>query len=113
MTHEANILIPMFSALADPTRFAVVSKLLEDGETQAGELHGLADISAPAISRHLKILKEAGVITQRKSGTSRLYSVNPKAIRELSAWTKDMRKFWETGLDRLDALLPKIQKDLP
>ncbi len=111
MSHDQHPLIPMFSALADPTRFAVVSKLLEDGETQAGELHGLADISAPAISRHLKILKEAGVINQRKSGANRLYSVNPNAVEELSAWTKDMRKFWEAGLDRLDAILPKPKKD--
>lgn len=111
MSHSSENLIPIFSALADPTRFAVVSKLLEDGETQAGELHSLADISAPAISRHLKVLKDAGVITQRKVGTSRLYSVNPNAMEQLSAWTKDMRGFWEASLDRLDALLPTPQRN--
>lgn len=111
MMHEPTNLISIFSALADPTRFAVVSKLLEDGETPAGELHSIADISAPAISRHLKVLKDAGVITQRKAGTNRLYSVNPDAMQELTAWTKDMRNFWEGSLDRLDALLPNIQKD--
>ena len=104
------ILLLLIVSSAHATRFAVVSKLLKDGETHAGELHGLSDISAPAISRHLKVLKDAGVITQRKSGTARLYSVNPDAMLSLSAWTKDMRSFWESSLDRLDAILPTHKK---
>ena len=94
-----------FSALSDPTRFELVDKLLRRGELPAGILAGEADVSAPAISRHLRVLREAGVVTQRVEGTHRFYSVNPQALQGIHAWTMDHRAFWAGSLDRLDSLL--------
>lgn len=94
-----------FSALADTTRFELVNKLLRRGELPAGTLASEADISAPAISRHLKVLREAGVITQRVDGTHRYYSANPDALKGINAWTMDHSAFWAGSLDRLDTLL--------
>lgn len=94
-----------FAALADPTRFELVDKLLRRGELSAGTLAEEAEISAPAISRHLKVLREAGVIRQRAEGTHRYYSANPDMLQGIHAWTMDHRTFWSGSLDRLDELL--------
>jgi DNA-binding transcriptional ArsR family regulator len=92
---------PLFAALSDPTRFAIVEKLLAEGECTAGDLAGVAEISAPAISRHLKTLREARMIRQRVAGTHRYYSVEPCAIHEIATWSMDHKTFWEGSLDRL------------
>ena len=94
-----------FSALGDDTRLRLVEHLIEHGETPAGDLTGLAGISAPAVSRHLKVLRNAGILEQRAKGTHRYYRVRPEAVRAISDWTIDRRDFWEGSLDRLDALL--------
>ncbi|WP_375173858.1 ArsR/SmtB family transcription factor [Pseudooceanicola sp.] len=94
-----------FAALADPTRLSLVEKLLRRGELPAGTLADEATISAPAISRHLKVLREAGVILQRAEGTHRYYSANPEALQGINSWTMDHRAFWAGSLDRLDTLL--------
>jgi DNA-binding transcriptional ArsR family regulator len=94
-----------FSALGDPTRFAIVERLLNTGEQSAGELRLVAEISAPAISRHLKVLRNAGVIHQRIDRQHRMYSVKPEAIRAVNAWVEYHRKFWQTSIDRLEQAL--------
>lgn len=94
-----------FAALADGTRFAIVERLMSRGELPAGDLVAGFDISAPSVSRHLKVLREAGVIRQRVAGTHRFYSVDPGAIRAISDWTVARRAFWEGSLERLDGLL--------
>jgi len=94
-----------FSALADDTRLALVERLIAEGELPAGDLAADASISAPAISRHLKVLRNAGVIRQRIDGTRRYYAVRPEALQAISRWTIDHRTFWESGLDRLGAML--------
>jgi DNA-binding transcriptional ArsR family regulator len=94
-----------FAALADPTRLDLVEKLIRRGELPAGTLAEEATISAPAISRHLKVLREAGVIRQRADGTHRYYSASPDALKTLHDWTMDHRAFWAGSLDRLDTLL--------
>lgn len=94
-----------FAALSDPTRFDLVDKLLRRGELSAGTLVEEADISGPAISRHLKVLREADVIVQRAEGTHRYYTANPDALHGINAWTMDHRAFWAGSLDRLDTLL--------
>ena len=98
-------LVQTFTALADETRFAIVERLMDEGELPAGKLAAPVGISAPAVSRHLKVLRGAGVIEQRVVGTHRLYRVNPDAMRAISGWTMDHRAFWEAGLDRLQAAL--------
>ncbi len=94
-----------FAALADDTRLALVERLLADGELPAGTLADTAPISPPAISRHLKVLREAGVIQQRVEGSHRFYSVRPEALQAVASWTLDHRAFWEASLDRLEAAL--------
>jgi DNA-binding transcriptional ArsR family regulator len=94
-----------FSALGDQTRFAIVDQLLTKGAQSAGELQQVADISAPAISRHLKVLRHAGVIKQRVDRQKRIYTVNPEALQAVNAWVEYHRKFWESRLDRLEQAL--------
>ena len=100
-----------FSALSDATRLAVVDRLIAEGELPAGMLVEQSKMSAPAMSRHLKVLREAGIIQQRVEGTKRLYSVRPEALKAVADWTMDHRAFWQAGLDRLDAMLALEQKD--
>ena len=103
-----------FAALGDATRFAIVDRLLREGELSAGELNETQSISPPAISRHLKILREAGIINQRVDKQRRLYAVRPEAVEAISAWTMSHREFWQSSLDRLSNLLDReIQRNSP
>ncbi len=95
----------VFAALSDPTRFRVVDLLVREGEQPAGRLVEQVDMSGPAVSRHLKILRQAGLIEQRVSGTRRYYSVCPQTLQTIADWSLDRRAFWEASLDRLDAYL--------
>ncbi|MGB3148986.1 MAG: metalloregulator ArsR/SmtB family transcription factor [Paracoccaceae bacterium] len=103
-----NNLPPIFAALSDATRFAIIERLLERGEQSAGDLADIADITAPAISRHLKVLREAGLVTQRIDGTRRIYAVAPEPMQAISRWTIAHRDFWEASLDRLARAFGKI-----
>ncbi len=103
MTHLPST----FAALGDATRFAIVERLLTEGELSAGSLQETAEISPPAISRHLKVLRKAGIIEQRIDKQRRMYSVRPQAVEAISAWTMSHREFWQGSLDRLSAALMK------
>ncbi|MGR3621112.1 ArsR/SmtB family transcription factor [Pseudophaeobacter sp.] len=98
-------LLKTFSALADETRMAIVEQLMDHGELAAGDLVRGASITAPAISRHLKVLREAGLIAQRAEGTKRLYSARPESLQLIADWTQSRRTFWDSSLDRLEAAL--------
>ena len=100
-----NDLTRLFAALSDDTRLTVVEHLIAHGEQPAGALTGLSGISAPAVSRHLKVLREADRVTQRVVGTHRYYSVRPEALRSIADWTIERRAFWGGSLERLDTLL--------
>ncbi|MGR3617745.1 MAG: ArsR/SmtB family transcription factor [Paracoccaceae bacterium] len=100
-----TLLLKSFSALSDETRFAIVEQLIENGELPAGDLVQGSGISAPAISRHLKVLRQAGLIQQRAHGTKRFYSAHPEGLRLIADWTTSKRAFWESSLDRLAAAL--------
>ncbi|MFY0682197.1 MAG: helix-turn-helix transcriptional regulator [Thalassovita sp.] len=100
-----------FAALSDETRLAVVEQLMLRGELPAGEIGANSTISAPAMSRHLKVLREAGLVDRRVDGTRRLYSVRPEALRSVSNWTLQHRQFWEAGLDRLHDFLVQGAED--
>ena len=99
-----------FAALGDATRFAIVEKLLQEGELPAGELQAVGQISAPAISRHLKVLRKAGVVEQRIDAQRRLYSVRPEAVQAIGSWSMSYREFWQKSLDRLEAALLQESK---
>ena len=94
-----------FAALSDPTRLSMVERLIEHGELPAGDLAAAFTISAPAVSRHLKVLRESGLVDQRIAGTHRFYAVRPDAMKQIADWTLDRRAFWSGSLDRLDSLL--------
>lgn len=100
-----NNLRSVFAALSDETRFGIVERLMSEGELPAGDLASDSSISGPAISRHLKVLREAGLLNQRAVGTKRFYTVRPEALRVVADWTMDHRSFWEASLDRIEAAL--------
>lgn len=91
-----------FAALGDATRFAIVERLLAEGDLPAGELQNIAEISAPAISRHLKVLRNAGIIHQRVDKQRRIYSIRPEAVKEINDWAIGYQQFWQGSLDRLE-----------
>ncbi|WP_166417198.1 ArsR/SmtB family transcription factor [Cochlodiniinecator piscidefendens] len=99
-----------FAALSDPTRFAMVERLMAEGALPAGALSAGVEISAPAISRHLKTLRAAGVIQQEVKGTHRIYSVRPEALQMITAWTMSHREFWESSMNRLEMALSEFQE---
>ena len=108
-----DTLTQTFSALSDEIRLSVVEQLMAEGELPAGVIVAGANISGPAMSRHLKVLREAGLIRQRIDGTRRLYSVRPEALRAISDWTIRHRDFWQAGLDRLNDILTQEQAGNP
>ena len=94
-----------FAALSDKTRLKLVERMMAEGEQPAGALTELVSMTAPAVSRHLKVLRVAGIIEQRAEGTHRYYSVRPEALRSISDWTISHKDFWSGSLDKLDTLL--------
>lgn len=89
------------AAIADPTRRRIV-ELLARRERTAGELVGEFDLSAPAISQHLNVLREAGLVVTRAEGQSRIQSLNPAGFDELEAWLEKTRSAWSNRLDALE-----------
>jgi len=100
----------VFAALADPTRRAILARLA-DGDATVTELAEPFPVSLPAISRHLKVLQRAGLITRSRSGQWRSSSLRATPLREASEWMDRYRIFWDASFDRLDAHLRRIQPD--
>lgn len=94
-----------FAALGDATRFGIVEKLLNQGELPAGDLLDVGKLSAPAVSRHLKVLRKAGIVEQRVDKQRRMYSVRAEAVQAIGAWTMSYQDFWQGSLDRLELAL--------
>jgi DNA-binding transcriptional ArsR family regulator len=97
-----------FSALADPTRRAILARLAS-GEASVGELAKPFEISGPAISKHLKVLEHAGLITRGREAQWRPARIEPSALREIDHWLERYRRFWDESFDRLDDYLREIQ----
>lgn len=89
------------AAIADPTRRRIV-ELLAERERTAGELVAEFDLSAPAISQHLNVLREAGLVVTRAEGQSRIQSLNPAGFDDLEAWLQKTRSLWSRSLDALE-----------
>jgi len=96
-------------ALSEPHRMAIMA-LLREGERPAGDFVAALPISQPAVSKHLGVLRAAGLVTVRKDAQRRLYSLNPTPLAELDAWLEPYRKFW---IHRLDALERHLDKEFP
>ena len=102
----------IFGALADPTRRAILARLAE-GDASVYELTAPFDVSQPAISKHLKVLESAGLISRTRRATARLSHLEADPLREATAWLVDYREYWEESHARLDALLAALQVDHP
>ena len=99
----------VFSALADPTRRAILTRLL-DGDATVNELAAPLPMSLPAVSRHLKVLETAGLISRSRDAQWRRSSLEVEPLQEVLDWMEPYRRFWDTNLDRLDAHLKRMQQ---
>jgi len=109
---SADRLSATFSALADPTRRAILARLAL-GETTVNELAEPFEISLPAISKHLKVLEQAGLITRGREAQWRPCRIEASALKPVDDWLEDYRRLWEERLDRLEDYLRKLQAQTP
>jgi DNA-binding transcriptional ArsR family regulator len=93
-----------FNALADPTRRAVLD-LLRQGSQPAGKIAGAFPISRPAISKHLRLLRRAHLVEERREGRHRFYQLSPGPLRAVDSWLNHYRGFWQTNLANLKAFV--------
>ncbi len=100
----------VFGALADPTRRAILVRLAE-GDASVTELGAPFAISQPAVSRHLKVLERAGLVSRSRRSTVRLSHLEAEPLRDAEAWIARYREFWDESFDRLDDLLEKLKED--
>lgn len=100
----------IFGALADPTRRAILARLTE-GDLTVGELSAPFSMSQPAISRHLKVLERAGLVSRSRRATARLSHLQAEPLREATEWMARYQAYWDESHDRLDALLVALQAD--
>jgi DNA-binding transcriptional ArsR family regulator len=99
-----------FAALADPTRRAILARLAS-GETSVTELAEPFDMSLPAVSKHLKVLERAGLITRRRKAQWRPTRLEASPLKDVAEWLEAYRRFWEVSFDRLDEYLREIQTE--
>ena len=94
-------MLTTLQVLAEPSRQTILD-LLRDGELPVGELVARLGMSQPAVSKHLRVLKDAGMVTARADAQRRLYRIRPEPLAELDEWLSTYRKFWNVSLDRLE-----------
>ena len=99
-----------FAALADPTRRAILARLSK-GEASVKELAEPFDISLPAVSKHLKVLERAGLISRGRDAQWRPSRLQAEPLREIATWLQEYRRFWEESFDRLDEYLRKLNTE--
>jgi DNA-binding transcriptional ArsR family regulator len=100
----------LFKTLADPTRRAIFERLCRDGEQTVGALTAQAGVSQPAVSKHLGVLKQAGLVRDRHEGRHTHFSAQLGALGPLVDWTNRMAGFWETRFDNLEDLLKRMDQ---
>ena len=98
--------VQAFAALADPIRRQIV-EMLADREWDAGELASVFPVSRPAVSRHLRVLRQAGLVRVRPEAQRRVYALDPRPLEDLSRWLERYRGFWSQRLDALDVELAR------
>jgi DNA-binding transcriptional ArsR family regulator len=98
----------LFRTLADPTRRALFERLCREGEQTVGALTARAGVSQPAVSKHLGLLKQAGLVRDRQQGRQTHYSAQLGALGPLVDWTSEMTRFWEGRFDALEDLLKRL-----
>ena len=102
----------VFGALADPTRRAILAQLAQ-GDLTVGELAAPFTMSQPAISRHLRVLEEAGLISRSRRATARLSHLEAEPLKDASDWLARYRRFWEERYEQLDELLDTLRRTAP
>ena len=100
----------VFGALADPTRRAILTRLAE-GEATVAEIAAPFSVSQPAISKHLKVLEHAGLVSRTRRATARLSRLEAEPLREVTTWLARYQRFWDESHERLDDLLGALQAD--
>jgi DNA-binding transcriptional ArsR family regulator len=105
-----NVHDVLFRTLADPTRRAIFERLCRDGEQTVGALTARAGVSQPAVSKHLRVLKGAGLVRERQQGRQTHYSAQVGALAALIDWTSKMAGFWESRFDALENLLKRMDQ---
>jgi DNA-binding transcriptional ArsR family regulator len=106
----ADRLSLVFGALADPTRRAILTRLTE-GDATVAELAAPFNMSQPAVSRHLKVLENAGLISRTRRATARLSHLQAEPLREVTTWLVRYQRFWDESHEQLDELLAALQGD--
>jgi DNA-binding transcriptional ArsR family regulator len=102
--------VTALKALSEPTRRTIV-ELLATRDRNAGEIASHFDVSRPAVSRHLRVLRESGLVRTRTEGQQRIYSLDPAPLEELDAWLAHYRGFWSNRLDALDTEVKRRRKE--
>ncbi|WP_407159979.1 ArsR/SmtB family transcription factor [Bradyrhizobium sp. STM 3557] len=100
----------LFRTLADPTRRAIFERLCRHGEQTVGALTAQSGVSQPAVSKHLGVLKQAGLVRDRHEGRQTHYTVDLRGLSPLIDWTNQMAGFWESRLDDLEDLLKRMDQ---
>ena len=100
----------LFRTLADPTRRAIFERLCRDGDQTVGALTAKAGVSQPAVSKHLGILKQAGLVRDRHEGRQTHYSAQLGALAPLTDWNSRMTSFWQSRFDQLEDLLKRMDQ---
>ena len=100
----------LFRTLADPTRRAIFERLCREGEQTVGALTAGAGVSQPAVSKHLALLKQAGLVADRHEGRQTHYKARPGALAPLVDWTGEMAGYWEQKFDSLEELLKRMDQ---
>lgn len=100
----------IFNALAVPKRRSILEALARNGQLTATDIYDKFNVSSPAISQHLKVLREAKLVQMEKRGQQHIYQINPDAMLELESWTKKIENLWNRRFDALDRLLIKEKK---
>lgn len=109
---QADTLSITFSALADPTRRAILSRLRQ-GPASVKELAAPFDMTLPAVTKHLKVLQRAGLISQEKQAQWRPCHLQTEPLQQAAGWIEDYRRFWEQRLDRLEEYLQSLEASSP
>jgi DNA-binding transcriptional ArsR family regulator len=100
----------LFRSLADPTRRAIFERLCREGEQTVGTLTAQSGVSQPAVSKHLGVLKQAGLVRDRHEGRQTHYSAQLGALAPLVDWTSQMTRFWQSRFDNLEDLLKRMDQ---
>lgn len=112
MGTSTTVLDARFAALADPTRRAILARLA-GGEATVTELAAPFSISQPAITKHLKVLERAGLISRHRDAQRRPCRLRPGAIKEVAEWAEGYREFWDESYDRLDEYVQELKRKEP